>query len=403
MLVGVSPLPPAQQARKDEADVKKAEAEAEKAAADAKKATADARRSELTALVPDLSKVEASTLEVTKDVPSLSSALSYRALRVAAESVAAQILPDNPDPPVERILVTPDSDLASADAAYRDVSSGLAALLTSADELLKEVPEETFAAGVDIAAALAGALPHVLSLLSSQRTISTAAVTVGDLAAAAAVVEALLARSPKLPVYHDDFRLLLSARVYGRAECLSKKRQMLVAKKLGDAHKKSRLETELAKLREADPPDKEKISTVDQEIEVLGVHMGLIDSVISAIDAYVTSIRAVPAGGTRSLLASAALYEQLHPEDETDKERKKQAITHVLLVKSEGGQAEQVIDNKPLWFADTFSTVVDVTVTYLLIQTSTSTVVTAGSKTATATAHGKVGEKPTLPPPEATV
>lgn len=71
-------------------------------------------------------------------------------------------------------------------------------------------------------------------------------------------------------------------------------------------------------------------------------------------------------------------------------------FTHVLLVKTQAGQAQQMLDNQPLWWRDKFSTVVEVSITYMLIDTCTSEIVASGTESAVESAHGKIGDPPTL-------
>jgi hypothetical protein len=113
------------------------------------------------------------------------------------------------------------------------------------------------------------------------------------------------------------------------------------------------------------------------------------------------AIRTVPTGGKRSPLTTAALFELLHPGPggqtaPSGNAPQTHKLTHVLLVKSQAGTAAETIDNKPLWFEDHFSTIVDVSITYMLIQATDSEIVDADTVTVTAAAHGTIGEKPAI-------
>lgn len=345
-------LPEELQKLKDKADVDKAIAEARSAQAKADKDAAEARREQLTALVPDLSKVTDSTMTI-KDGPALQSAvLTYRALQEAAETVAAAVK-STAQNETRRILLTSDADLATADAVYHDVTVGIAQLEKAAETLLAST-DAAFVA--DTMATLAAAVPATLSLLSAHRTVSTAAVTVSDLAAAAAVAGALTTDSTD--VIHDTFRLVPTDSVFQKFKQLGKMRQLLVERKL--------------KLEGQENAANEK------------VRLGLIDGVITAIDTFSAAIRTVATNAKRSPLASAALYEQLHCEQNK--------FSHVLLIKAEGGQAQQTTDNRPFWFKDKFSTFVDVNLLYFLIETPSSKIIKAGTVNATATTRGTIGE-----------
>jgi hypothetical protein len=111
-----------------------------------------------------------------------------------------------------------------------------------------------------------------------------------------------------------------------------------------------------------------------------------VDALIDSIDRFSAAIRVIPTGARRSPLATAALYDELH-QDATSR------FTHVLLVKAQPGESAQLVDDKPLWFKDKFSTLVEVNVTYMLLATDDSHVALAGTATAMASAHGDLGSK----------
>ncbi|MBA3735288.1 MAG: hypothetical protein H0W90_08830 [Actinobacteria bacterium] len=393
----------------DPVAVRAREADARKKTAESDKDAAAARRARYSALIPDLGAVKDSTLDVKEGPPLWSTFLTRRALGAAGTAVAAKIEP--PDGASWRVMVTSDAELATTDAIYADVKEGLDELVKAADKVLEETKEETVkTAGftpldtaIDAAGAVASAVPAVLSLLSAKRTVSTAEATVADLAAAAAVAGALAGRAANLVVAHDDFRLLRGDGIYTVAGTVSGKRQELAARQLALGDIKSDIEGDLATakaardaLKKAQPPPSDKdhehaereVVGLEERLKKVELRLGLIESLLTACDAFTASIRAVPEGGRRSLLASAALHEQLHGNGPS--------YTHVLLVKAQSGLAQQMINNLPLWWKDKFSTAVDASVTYFLIATADSTIVGAGTETAVATAHGKIGDKPTV-------
>lgn len=391
------------------------EAAARKKTAEAEKDATAARRAQFAALIPDLSSVKDSTLEV-KEGPALwSSFLLGRAVNSAGQAVADKL--KAPDTQTRRVLVTSDPDLATADAVYADVQTGLAQLITAATQVLDKTTAETVdeavqTAGVtpvdtalEAAGAIAGAVPAVLSLFSAHRTLGSAAVTASDLAAAAAVAGAMTAHAATT-VAHDDFRLVPGSGVYALTGTVGEKRQDLVAQKIALGDKKSAVIAELATAKaeleaaqETIPAPsgqpqqieaaKRKIADVEARLSVIELRVGVIDSLLTAADAFIATVRTIPAGARRSPLATAALHEQLHTGD----------YTHVLLVKTQAGQAQQLLDNQPLWLRDKFSTAVEISVTFMLIETPASVVVAAGTESVVQSAHGKIGDRPTLDAP----
>ena len=139
------------------------------------------------------------------------------------------------------------------------------------------------------------------------------------------------------------------------------------------------------------------ITLLTQQSTNAAVRIGMIDSVVSAIDTFLVAIRAVPQGAKRNALASADLHELLHAAAGSD-DAGAEGFSHVLLVKAQAGQINQLLDNKPLFLADKFSVIADVTVTYMLIQSSNSRVATAGTVTGTVRGYGKIGEAPKIEP-----
>jgi hypothetical protein len=455
------PTPEQLKTRKDvaevtkvEAEAAKAEAEAAKAKADAAKAeaevadhdsplakqsreaasrkeiaaadkdAADARVSQLKSLIPDFGAVKDSTVEINKDGPPLfGSVLTFGALNRAAKSISDKIQQRSGSTPTAwRIFVTSDPDLASSDSIYQDVTTGFDQLKEAADKLLEQTDPQLETAGyvapLDIAAALASAVPGVLSLLSAHRSLTTASVTVNDLAATAAVAGALKddpAASPWV-IVHDDFQLVPAGGIYATSAVVSTKRQELIGRKLVIGERKSGFDADLekalaakkAKEREIadagnNPPPNlgVELGEILKAIELLNrritrdvVRLGYIDSLITSIDAFAAAVRAVPTGARRSSLATAALHELLHkPGLIADRAEQ---FTHVLLVKGQPGQSQQVVNNLPLWFQDKFSTIVDVNVTYMLIETASSRIVTSGTVTCVAKAWGNIGEEPNI-------
>jgi hypothetical protein len=286
----------------------------------------------------------------------------------------------------------------------------------AADKVLEKTKPETVeeavqTAGVtpldtalEAAGAVASAIPAVLSLLSAHRTLSSAAVTASDLAAVAAVAGAM--RTQSTTIVHDDFRLVPGGGVYTLAANASAKRQELAAQKIALGDKKSEFAAEFAQakaeleaLEKTKPPTSQaqrleaekKVFGAQQHLDEIDVRLSVVDSLLTTADLFLSTIRTVPAAGRRSPLATAALHEQLHGGDNSNKK-----YTHVLLVKTQAGQAQQILDNRPLWFHDKFSTAVEVSVTYMMIATSSSAIVAAGTESCVESAHGSIGDAPKL-------
>jgi len=383
------------------------------AIAEAEQKASAARQLELSALIPDLSKVKDGTLEVGKDGPAIrGSALTFGALAEAATAIAAGIKP--PAGAKWRILTTSDQDLASADALYQEVTLGLDQLASAVDALLKKtkttVESVGTAAAAPVVAALAAAVPSVLSLLSAKRSLTTAAVTITDLAAAAAVAGALVRQQgDHILVFHDDFRLVLPGRLQVATTLVATKRQDLVAEKIALTDRKTAIDADLANAKEekrvaekalADADEKgphpeldvalenalKRIADLSRQSGAAAVRLGQVDALIDSIDRFSAAIRVIPTGARRSPLATAALYDELH-QGATSR------FTHVLLVKAQPGESAQLVDDKPLWFKDKFSTLVEVNVTYMLMATEDSHVALAGTATAMASAHGNLGSE----------
>jgi predicted nucleic acid-binding Zn-ribbon protein len=339
------------------ASTRQREAEAAKATAEAESAAAKVRQEMLAALIPDFSKIADSTLDVGQGPPLWGTFLLAGALSTAADKVAAnvnKVLADE-----SRVLVTNEPDLASSDAVYRDVTSGLDQLTRAADDLLDSEKELTIN-GLDAAGAIASSVPAVLSLLSAKRAQSTSSVSPSDLAATAALARSLI-QVRRFAVIHSDFRLVTDEAVYSQMWNLSAKRQQL--------------STEHTKLRQAGS-------------EVVSARASLIEALIAAITGFVAGIRTVPEGMRRSALASAALHHALH--------KGPSRFTHVLLVKAQVGTAQQLVDNRPLWFKDKFSAIVDASLAYILINTEDSRIQASGIETSVHSAYGNIGQHPKL-------
>jgi hypothetical protein len=243
------------------------------AAAEAEQKAAAARQQQLAALIPDLSKTKDSTLDVAKEGPALrGSALTFGALEEAAKAIASQLSPSTGG---WRLLVTSEQDLATPDATYHEVIQGFLQLIKAAETILGEPApgRAAFAPLPEMGALVATAVPQVLSLLSAERSLVSSAVTVTDLAAAAAVSGALqVMHGDKVGVMHDDFRLMVPGMVYEKSDEVATKRQELIARKISLSESKAQLESQLVEAKSQEQQaakaltDAEESKSVSQDL-----------------------------------------------------------------------------------------------------------------------------------------
>lgn len=358
----------AEKAERDNAEAESPEAKAEKAAAhrkaiaEAERDAAKAAQERVAALLPDFSKIEAGSLDVKGDQALFGVAMAQRALEGAAATLATRVKDALTGVQHGRLLVTGDADLATSDGAYLDVMTGLDQLTTWAESVLELVPEPAPADGealapLAVAGAVAQALPGLVSLFSAKRTVASFKADVSDLAAAAAAIGALrAAQIAGLSIVHDDVRLPeLGGALQTKLTSFATARKNLTKRKL-----------ELGAGADA-------------------TKVGLIDDAAKAMDTFTGDLTTVPQGAKRSLLTEAVLRRQLHGND-ADR------FTHVLLVKAQAGGLDQVVDDKPLWFADTVSVAGAVSVAYVLVATEGSEALAGGCVTGLVSGHGTIGD-----------
>jgi hypothetical protein len=334
--------------------------------AKAEKSLTDASLGQFASAVPDLSKISTGSTNVDSGPQLFGSALALRALGQACRDAAGDIAAKASD--TKGLLITTEADLASSDAIYALVAGGLNQLLEAAQELRRPVQQEAaheaadatttvhreslIAAGIGVAAA---ALPAIVSLFSANRKISGSSVNVDDTQAAIGVAAALVQQQPQFKVFMDDFRTV------DREGPVSVLLDNVNGERLTLARRKAELTGSTS------PED--------------AVTLAVVNQVASAIDGFLTTILTVPDGATRSACTSAILREQLHNG----------SITRVLLVKGVGGSTSQVVNDKPLWFKDTFTTIASAGISWLLISTTDGSVVAGGAKVSTQQVTGTVG------------
>jgi hypothetical protein len=443
------PLPPDLQRRQWEAEVAKAEADAKKAALDAASSSFTLAQSQLKSLVPDLSGVNLNTVDDKTTDVAFSGVITYTAVAnaamVIAERIESVILKEGRQ---SRVLVTSEQDLISADTVYETVLGTLADLAAFADSVLADTatPERPaelvaapqphdlplghrsmmfaatpilgLAAGAGLAAltggiaplalaagsVVASAVPSLLSLLSTTTTIKDHTEQISDLAAASAVI-AEISRLPNLLVTHDDFRLMPTppeepsdSTLAAKYHALSRRRTDLLLRKAALQEGKNDADLRLARAmaamdaenKKADdakqpaPPPPDELATATRDSANSAALIALTDAAIGGIDAFTAAIGSASAG-IRPPITIALLAETLRLK----------WIDYVLMVKSLGGQSQEVLQDRHLG-ADTYTILGDASIDYLLLDVETGVLASAGVVTGLGVARGKVGEIPTV-------
>jgi hypothetical protein len=130
-----------------------------------------------------------------------------------------------------------------------------------------------------------------------------------------------------------------------------------------------------------------QVAAHNRESTAAGSHLEFIDSLVSAITAFLTSVGTAATG--RSPLQIAALTELLHAAAG----QSRPAISHVLFLQAEETQGNQTLSDRALG-PDKFTTVMEATLTFNLLDTSTGHSEAGGVASAVAELHGKLGEQP---------
>ncbi|HEX6006814.1 MAG TPA: hypothetical protein VFY80_02560 [Burkholderiales bacterium] len=349
--------------------LQKLEADAKKSIAEADKATADAQRAQVSAFIPDFSKIEKGETTVTGDGTVLGSLLTPLAMEQAAKQVVGRLKLSERD----RVLITTDADLASTDAVYVEVVTGLDLFTESAATLLGATPaedrrrssardEQRRAAPAAVAGAIAAAVPGLISLFSANRTLSSANLTADTAAAVAAVAAHLTGRTT---VQIDDFVVVQGGDVAAKEKALRQVRTQLVEHKL-----------------ELEPPKK----PVAEE-QPLSVAAALIGQLITQIDAFLTSLHT--SSGKRSPFAIAALRQQLHPSSEAGGP----VFNKVLYIKASGATADKLLHDRPLWFKDKIQVIGSAAIVYWMMDTGTGNIIASGVGHGAVQIDGEIGDK----------
>ena len=361
----------AAKANREEAEAATPAAAARRAAT-AENEAAEARRAQMAALIPDFGEVKRGEFEISKDgQPTAGTAVAGRALKAAAQAVKDDMWGRFQDD--WKMLVTSDAELAASDAAYWSVVSGLERLASLADQVLAstgpaqagpadETPRLEAFPLIPAIGAVMQAVPGILSLLETNRTVTTGDVEIDDLTAAAAVAGVIKGENQQRTVFHDSFRVLPKGEVHHKVEVLRERRERLLKRKL--------------ELEVRTPPDGDADAT-----EELKISIGLVTSVGDSIDEFFKTLTAVSEGGTTSPLAAAALRQGLHDG----------SFTHMLLVKAQSASAMQAVGQKSLR-DDPIAVVAAATLTWMLIDAGSGALLDAGVSSGTAQASGKIGD-----------
>jgi hypothetical protein len=388
------------------------EAQAQQAVTQAGQATAAAQQAQVSALIPDFSKVTAGTTTIQGDQPLFGSALARKALEKAVRGVAEKVVSLAQESP---LLLTTSADLASSDAAYGEVMSGLTELTAAATAMLNPAPPPPPSGAkvlpvAAVAGAVASALPPLLSLLAPQRTLSGFAVS-ADATAALALLAGRLAEAGRT-VRIDDFRTVPQGRIYQLEDGLRTQRTALVQRKLerdaarvqaDNLRASSQAEVDdLTKTLDGLTPSspgyddqrtklqdaRKKRDDAADDTAKATAEVGAMTDLQTSIDTFLTAIHAVPAGGNRSAYTLASLREDLHAGN-ADVAGK--PATRVVFLSAAGGSGEQLLDHRPLMSKDKFEAIASVSVSYWVLDPATGTIIGAGNAGGTARLQGSIG------------
>jgi hypothetical protein len=128
-----------------------------------------------------------------------------------------------------------------------------------------------------------------------------------------------------------------------------------------------------------------QLRTQSEALDAATTRAEVVKNAVAAIESFLTSLRTVPEDAERSPLAAATLHEQLHLGAGDS------GFTHVLLIQSQNGSVQQVVDDKPLWWKDKYSVVAMAAVTYLLLRLPEGDIVAGGTAHGTAVGKGAIG------------
>jgi hypothetical protein len=383
------------------------DAAAQQAVAQAGQTTATAQQAQIASLIPDFSKVAPGTTTLQGDQPLFGSALARQALEKATETVVGKIADLFKDSaPKPALLLTTSPDLATSDAAYGEVVGGLQHLNAAVQAVLDDAAPPSGAKFLPVIAALASALPPLLSLLAPQRTISGFAVTPDTTTAMSFLAGRLT--EVGLAVRIDDFRTVPQGEVQTLESGLRAERSKLIQKKVDRDGERIQADNKrisyqaqvdnLTKTLDGLAPSDPKYDGLQTKLETATAardtfadetakaadDVGVMTDLQTSIDAFLTGIHAVPSGGARSAYTLAALRQELHTSGSA-------APTRVVYLSAAGGSAEQVLQHRPLSFKDKFECIASVSVSYWVLNPEDDTIIAAGNAGGNARLKGTIG------------
>jgi hypothetical protein len=339
---------------------------------------------------------------LTDDLMRISVAESLAELKAFADNVLGCTAPSGAGQPA----VVDGGAAGSQDLLPRPQPAEVAAAVPAAAGLGLAAAGVAAFGPFGIAAAAAAAIPSIVSLFSATTTAKSEAETISDLAVTTAVVTALR-DDEKLRGYvavHEDFRFApVSSAIRQSCRELAGKRAALVIRQDQVQLAKNQADLVLAKAVAQDaawkashpkpgddgaghvpgPPEDpqitEQIDGATRASADGAAALSLISAALASIDSF-TSVVNTTAVGARSPLAIAMLSEQLHGGDNR--------IAYVLSVKSLAAQAQEHIKDRKVWW-DTYTSMADVSVAFLLYDTRNQKIITSGVFTGSSSVHGR--------------
>jgi len=317
--------------------------------AEARKATAEARKAELSALLPDLKvDVPAETLDAGDKGSALSELLAYAELDPASVEIVKRIDADIGNTlKGSRVLLVRTFDLAGEHGAHITLRSFQATLKTVVSNAIARLEKprvelrEDFAPPILAAVGLAlSALPTVLSLMRSNRTVRGRDFALAASAVIAALSSAL--RKAGAEVIVAGFTTVPENQVIVDIRELQEQRNRLadlqadwqikeVDRRSVELARDIERLTSLYKKRDeklaSNPP--QPTDVLDKEIETLRsrvsvaqtavasakLNVDLAQRLVNAVDTFVTSIHIVPAGRSAAPIVTAALWHEFFSTD----------------------------------------------------------------------------------------
>lgn len=391
------------------------DADRAKSVAEARGAAIDSQQKVIDSLVPNLAGASRGST-TTSGTTLFTTLLTERGVRRAAKALVADVY-DELVSGAPLLLIT-EEDLASSDAAHLSVVTGFLRALSQIDRVIggEATGEGNLASVAPVGgAAVAAALPPVLSLLSADRSLSG-----GDASIDSALTVATVARelhNHGIEVILDRFRLLDGdAEILAQEKLVLERRDALndrrilesikrdeadrrctdaqamideltrtLASKDLEMERKPGLQEELAgAMRNRDTHLKESLTSAALVEHAIGL--------LERVDAFLAAIRTTSDGSSQSPLVAALLRELVHPTAP----RPDPAVPMVMFVRATSGSVSQLVEDRPFLFKDRFEAIAGVTIAYWLVSVASGQLVLSGAHTGTARITGTVGKSFTI-------